>query len=238
MQLMPGTWSGYGVQNPFDPEENIRAGTAYLGAQIRRFRDIEKGLTAYNAGPGRVLDGSWKNIRESAVYAKRVLSHCGEVELGVGIQTTEVQTVTQTVVQDSAAIPPAASATRPNSSARGKRATVQATQAPKPELTPEQQMLEAIRYCRKGADSTTEETPEMDEQAKEFLKAANEETDPNATRGVTYSNVLIVRFSAASQNDFKLLWIVNGRMKGAHAGIAHSFENGMHRWAVAVESVQ
>lgn len=57
MQLMPVTWSEmrarYGLDsNPYDPHDNIIAGTAYLRLMYDRFG--YPGLfAAYNAGPGR-----------------------------------------------------------------------------------------------------------------------------------------------------------------------------------------
>lgn len=57
MQLMPGTWSAmrsaHGLgPNPYDPRDNILAGTAYLRAMYDRFG--YPGLfAAYNAGPAR-----------------------------------------------------------------------------------------------------------------------------------------------------------------------------------------
>jgi soluble lytic murein transglycosylase-like protein len=60
MQLMPGTWlemraaNGLGA-DPFDPRDNIIAGTAYLRAMYDRFG--YPGLfAAYNAGPRRYAD--------------------------------------------------------------------------------------------------------------------------------------------------------------------------------------
>lgn len=57
MQLMPATWEeqrakhGFG-DDPFEPRDNILAGTAYLREMLDRFG--RKGfLAAYNAGPGR-----------------------------------------------------------------------------------------------------------------------------------------------------------------------------------------
>ena len=57
MQLMPGTWRdmrallGLGP-DPFDPRDNILAGTAYLRLMYDRF-GYPGMFAAYNAGPGR-----------------------------------------------------------------------------------------------------------------------------------------------------------------------------------------
>lgn len=60
MQVMPGTWAelrathGLGA-DPFDPRDNILAGTAYLRAMYDRFGAPDF-LAAYNAGPGRYAE--------------------------------------------------------------------------------------------------------------------------------------------------------------------------------------
>lgn len=58
MQIMPATWDELRAQyrlgdDPFDPRDNILAGTAYLRAMLDRYGNVGAMLAAYNAGPGR-----------------------------------------------------------------------------------------------------------------------------------------------------------------------------------------
>lgn len=54
MQLMPETAASLGVDDPFDPAQNVAGGTAYLAQQMDAFGDVRLALAAYNAGPGAV----------------------------------------------------------------------------------------------------------------------------------------------------------------------------------------
>jgi hypothetical protein len=74
MQLMPETQARFGVRNPFDAEENIRAGTSYLTFLIRKFGNLKLALAAYNAGEGPILAyGSVPPFDETTEYVYRVL---------------------------------------------------------------------------------------------------------------------------------------------------------------------
>jgi hypothetical protein len=58
MQVMPDTWadlrSRHGLgRDPYDPRDNILAGTAYLREMWDRYGNVAAMLAAYNAGPGR-----------------------------------------------------------------------------------------------------------------------------------------------------------------------------------------
>ena len=55
MQLMPTTAAGLGVEDSFQPEQNVRGGAAYLDALLTRYHDnLALALAAYNAGPAAV----------------------------------------------------------------------------------------------------------------------------------------------------------------------------------------
>lgn len=54
MQIVPSTAALLGVDDPFDPEKNIAAGTRYYRYLLDRFDDETMALAAYNAGEGNV----------------------------------------------------------------------------------------------------------------------------------------------------------------------------------------
>lgn len=84
MQLMPATAAKYGVADPFNPDDNIRAGVAYLRRLIDRFDGrTELALAAYNAGPGAVekYHRTVPPYRETRSYVQRIVS---VTELRVG----------------------------------------------------------------------------------------------------------------------------------------------------------
>ena len=74
MQLMPALAEELGVLNPFDPRENIMAGTRYLSELLRLHRgDVPLALASYNAGPGAV--SRYQGIppyRETQQYVKTI----------------------------------------------------------------------------------------------------------------------------------------------------------------------
>lgn len=75
MQLMPATAEALGVSDPFDAEQNIRGGTAYLRRLLDRYdQDVTLALAAYNAGPGAV-DRAGQQVppyRETQAYVQRI----------------------------------------------------------------------------------------------------------------------------------------------------------------------
>lgn len=77
MQLMPSAARILGVDNPFHPEENVRAGSAYLGYLLHRYSgSVPLAQAAYNARLG-VVDqyGGIPPYTETQDYVSRVLGH-------------------------------------------------------------------------------------------------------------------------------------------------------------------
>ncbi|MBO8163014.1 MAG: lytic transglycosylase domain-containing protein [Brevibacillus sp.] len=54
MQLMDRTARSLGVRNPFDPVQNVEAGTRYLKQLLDKYGSVKVALAAYNAGPARI----------------------------------------------------------------------------------------------------------------------------------------------------------------------------------------
>jgi soluble lytic murein transglycosylase-like protein len=76
MQLMPGTASGLGVTNSYDPLQSIDAGARYLRNDLARFDgDPVRALAAYNAGAGAVEKyGGVPPYEETQNYVQAVLA--------------------------------------------------------------------------------------------------------------------------------------------------------------------
>ena len=74
MQLMPDLAAELGVQDPFDPRDNIMGGARYLRWLLDRNRgNIPMTLAGYNAGPTAV--SRYRKIppfRETQNYVKRI----------------------------------------------------------------------------------------------------------------------------------------------------------------------
>ena len=76
MQLMPETARRYGVENSFDPEQNIRGGTKYLSYLLQLFGNKpELAVAAYNAGEKAVIRHGYiiPPYNETLGYVPKVL---------------------------------------------------------------------------------------------------------------------------------------------------------------------
>jgi len=75
MQLMPETARMYEVRRPFEPAENINAGTAHIAMLLRKYNgNLAYALAAYNAGEEPVAQyGGVPPFAETQNYVRRVM---------------------------------------------------------------------------------------------------------------------------------------------------------------------
>jgi soluble lytic murein transglycosylase-like protein len=93
MQLMPATAAQFGVIDPFNPIENIRAGVRYLRQLLDRYNKNEQlALAAYNAGPGAVDKYGSKvpPYKETQNYVQKISDIRGTVRNAPGTQMYRV----------------------------------------------------------------------------------------------------------------------------------------------------
>jgi soluble lytic murein transglycosylase-like protein len=64
-----------GGTDPFDIDTNLEAGIKYLSIQLRRFRNTELALSAYNAGPTTVTSHGNRipDYGETKRYVRKIM---------------------------------------------------------------------------------------------------------------------------------------------------------------------
>ncbi len=91
MQLMPGTARRFGVNNFYDPAENIEGGAKYLRFLLDKFNgDVKLVLAGYNAGEGAVVNYGYTvpPYRETRNYVKNISARYGSDKHVVKSQKT------------------------------------------------------------------------------------------------------------------------------------------------------
>ncbi len=91
MQLMPATAARFGVEDIYDPSQNIEGGVKYLLYLIKFFKgDIDLVLAAYNAGEHKVLEHNGiPPFEETNRFVQRVLAIYHKLS-GSGSLTPEI----------------------------------------------------------------------------------------------------------------------------------------------------
>lgn len=79
-QLMPDTARGLGVQDPWNPEQNVRGAARYLAQQMRAYNnDVTRALVAYNGGGGAVAEyNAGRPYAESQAYLQAVQQYADQ----------------------------------------------------------------------------------------------------------------------------------------------------------------
>jgi soluble lytic murein transglycosylase-like protein len=93
MQLMPATARRFGVIDPFNPAENIRAGVSYLRQLLERYdHDEQLALAAYNAGPAAVEKYGSKvpPYKETQNYVRKITGIRGNTPAAPGVRIYRV----------------------------------------------------------------------------------------------------------------------------------------------------
>ncbi len=91
MQLMPATARRFGVQNIFDPVQNIDGGTRYLRFLLDMFNgDVKLALAGYNAGENAVVNYGYQvpPYRETQNYVKNISAKYSRTKQAVKAKPT------------------------------------------------------------------------------------------------------------------------------------------------------
>ena len=81
MQLMPGTAASLGVDDPYDPRQNIMGGAKYVFQLIDQFQDfpnaLELVIAGYNAGPQAVVNAGYQvpAYKETQNHVQKVMGY-------------------------------------------------------------------------------------------------------------------------------------------------------------------
>lgn len=112
MQLMPGTAASLGVENPYDPRQNIMGGAKYVAQLIEQFRDfpnaLELVIAGYNAGPQAVVNAGYQvpAYTETQNHVRKVMDYLTVTDLDRDEQEQDTEslensyTLLKTAMQD------------------------------------------------------------------------------------------------------------------------------------------
>ena len=103
MQLMPATAERLGVENSFDPEQNIQGGVKHFRSLLDTFdNNLVLSLAAYNAGENLVQRlGRVPEIKETRDYVKLVTQRYGKTDLDIQAREEKMRRQTYRYIDDS-----------------------------------------------------------------------------------------------------------------------------------------
>jgi soluble lytic murein transglycosylase-like protein len=124
MQLMPTTARHVGIENPFDPRENILGGTKYLSTLLDRFKgNTARALAAYNAGPTVVArHRGLPPYRETQGYVRKIQKLVENTDAEFSLPVSQVRKASlRTSASRKAASPATPPAASPRCARRPRR---------------------------------------------------------------------------------------------------------------------
>jgi soluble lytic murein transglycosylase-like protein len=143
MQLMPSTANELGVNNAFDPQENVGGGSHYLRELLERYNfDLIKALAAYNAGPERVEQyNGVPPFQETRAYVARIVRDYNQKKIAQerAAAATQKQAKTRSATTASTRSAHAPSTAKPTGKSTGQpttKITSQVTSSPGPPDSP------------------------------------------------------------------------------------------------------
>src|SRR5215210_5691617 len=104
MQMIPDTAKRFGVEDLYNPQQNIEGGVKYLRWLLKKFNgDVRLALAGYNAGEGNVEKNGHRvpDFKETKNYVQKITSNYGKtyhpvlppeqarVEFGISSQAVE-----------------------------------------------------------------------------------------------------------------------------------------------------
>ena len=81
MQMIPDTAKRFGVEDPYDPQQNIEGGVKYLRWLLKKFKgDVKLALAGYNAGEGAVekCGNQVPDYKETKNYVQKITAAYGK----------------------------------------------------------------------------------------------------------------------------------------------------------------
>jgi hypothetical protein len=128
MQLMPNTAKRVGIDNPFDPRENVFGGVKYLSMMMDRFKgNTALALAGYNAGPEKVKrHRGIPPYRETQGYVRKIQKLLADTDAAFSLPVAKKKPRRATLRASARRMQVRQAAASARAKASGRRAAVKA----------------------------------------------------------------------------------------------------------------